>query len=135
MTPSRRLGADQSPCSAGRHGESFPDVTVEVGKTQRAPETAIANLIVRPQIYKRFRAIARHGIAIIAHPNPWGRSGWEDFSVIDDIDAVEVTNVFRDVAATGVYQDAVLHPWTDLDNYVESLNRDRRVTIVREFPA
>jgi len=37
------------------------------------------------------------------------------------------------VAASDVYQDSVLQPWTDLGDYVEPLNRDRRVTIVREF--
>jgi len=37
------------------------------------------------------------------------------------------------VAASGVYQPSVLAPWTDLDEYVESLNRDGQVTIVREF--
>lgn len=37
------------------------------------------------------------------------------------------------VAATNVYQDSVLQPWTDLAAHVETLNRDRRVTIVREF--
>ncbi len=38
------------------------------------------------------------------------------------------------VAATGVYQQAVLLSWLDLDEYVEELNRARRVRIVREFP-
>lgn len=38
-------------------------------------------------------------------------------------------------AASGVYQDSVLQPWTDLAQYVDALNRDRRVVIVREFPA
>ncbi|MDZ4781211.1 MAG: hypothetical protein SGJ19_13235 [Planctomycetia bacterium] len=38
-------------------------------------------------------------------------------------------------AAAGVYQDSVLRPWTDLNEYVTELNRARRVTIVREFPA
>ncbi len=37
------------------------------------------------------------------------------------------------VAASGVYQDSVLHPWTELGDYIETLNRDRRVTVVREF--
>jgi hypothetical protein len=39
------------------------------------------------------------------------------------------------VAASGVYQDAVLTPWTDLAEHVDRLNRDRAVTIVREFAA
>ena len=38
------------------------------------------------------------------------------------------------VAATGVYQDAVLCPWTDLSDYIAELNARRSVTIVREFP-
>jgi hypothetical protein len=38
-------------------------------------------------------------------------------------------------AASGIYQDAVLQPWTDLSSHVDQLNRDRTVTIVREFPA
>jgi hypothetical protein len=37
------------------------------------------------------------------------------------------------VAACGVYQDAVLEPWTDLGEYVAELNARRRVTIVREL--
>ncbi len=37
------------------------------------------------------------------------------------------------VAASGVYQDAVLLPWTDLASQVETLNAVRRVTVVREF--
>jgi hypothetical protein len=37
------------------------------------------------------------------------------------------------VAASGVYQQAVLAPWTDLAEYVEKLNTERRVTIVREW--
>ncbi len=38
-------------------------------------------------------------------------------------------------AASGVYQDSILRPWTDLTEYVAELNRARRVTIVRELPA
>lgn len=37
------------------------------------------------------------------------------------------------VAACGVYQDSVLQPWTELAEQVETLNRDRRVVIVREL--
>ena len=37
------------------------------------------------------------------------------------------------VATSGVYQDAVLAPWTDLDRYVDELNTERRVTVVREW--
>ena len=37
------------------------------------------------------------------------------------------------VAASGVYQQAVLRPWTDLAEYVEKLNAQRRVVVVREF--
>jgi hypothetical protein len=37
------------------------------------------------------------------------------------------------VAASGVYQDSVLAPWTDLAGYVDELNARRTVTIVREF--
>jgi hypothetical protein len=37
------------------------------------------------------------------------------------------------VAASGVYQDAVLLPWTDLASQVDTLNAMRRVTVVREF--
>lgn len=37
------------------------------------------------------------------------------------------------VAASGVYQEAVLQPWTDLAETVEELNARRRVVIVREF--
>ena len=37
------------------------------------------------------------------------------------------------VAAANVYQECVLQPWTDLGDYVAELNRDRGVTIVREF--
>jgi hypothetical protein len=37
------------------------------------------------------------------------------------------------VAASGVYQESVLEPWTDLADYVAELNERRRVTIVREW--
>jgi len=37
------------------------------------------------------------------------------------------------VAASGVYQDAVLSPWTDLAPYVDRLNAVGRVRVVREF--
>jgi hypothetical protein len=37
------------------------------------------------------------------------------------------------VAASGVYQDSVLQPWTDLAAHVDELNTQRRVEIVREF--
>ncbi len=37
------------------------------------------------------------------------------------------------VAASGVYQESVLRPWTDLQPYVDELNTQRRVTVVREL--
>lgn len=37
------------------------------------------------------------------------------------------------VAASGLYQDAALEPWTDLGPYLDELNAERRVTIVREL--
>lgn len=37
------------------------------------------------------------------------------------------------VAASGVYQDGVLAPWTDLSAYVDELNASRRVTVVRSW--
>ncbi len=37
------------------------------------------------------------------------------------------------VAATGGYGRDVLQSWTDLDEHVEPLNHDRRITITREF--
>jgi hypothetical protein len=37
------------------------------------------------------------------------------------------------VAASGVYQESVLQPWTDWRNYVNDLNAARRVVIVREY--
>jgi hypothetical protein len=37
------------------------------------------------------------------------------------------------VAASGIYQESVLRPWTDLQPYVNQLNTERRVTIIREF--
>ena len=37
------------------------------------------------------------------------------------------------VAACNIYQDSVLEPWTDLTDYVETLNRHRQVVVVREF--
>ncbi len=37
------------------------------------------------------------------------------------------------VAASGVYQEGVLSPWVDLAPYVDELNAQRRVTIVREI--
>ncbi len=37
------------------------------------------------------------------------------------------------VAASDVYQDSVLRPWTDLDEYVAELNEQRVVTVRREF--
>lgn len=37
------------------------------------------------------------------------------------------------VAASGVYQDAVLVPWCDLQDKVDELNRERRITIVRQW--
>lgn len=36
------------------------------------------------------------------------------------------------VAASGVYQDTVLAPWTDLD--VQPLNDERKLVVVRDFP-
>lgn len=36
------------------------------------------------------------------------------------------------VAAANVYQESVLRPWTDLGDYVDELNRHRRVVIVRD---
>ncbi len=38
------------------------------------------------------------------------------------------------VAASNVYQESVLQPWTDLGPQVAELNSRRRVTIVRELP-
>ncbi len=38
-------------------------------------------------------------------------------------------------AASGVYQDSVLQPWTDLAEHIVALNCNRSVAIVREFPA
>jgi hypothetical protein len=37
------------------------------------------------------------------------------------------------VAAHGAYQESGLQSWTDLAEHIEELNRNRRVTIVREF--
>ena len=37
------------------------------------------------------------------------------------------------VAASGVYQDSVLEPWSDLSSYVDRLNTQRSVTIVRQW--
>ena len=37
------------------------------------------------------------------------------------------------VAASGVYQDAVLAPWVDLQPHVAELNARRSITVVREF--
>jgi len=37
------------------------------------------------------------------------------------------------VAASGLYQPAALQPWTDLAEYVERLNAERRVVVVREL--
>ena len=37
------------------------------------------------------------------------------------------------VAASGVYQESVLEPWTDLAGCVDELNQRRRVTIAREW--
>ncbi|MGE0608404.1 MAG: hypothetical protein AB7O62_15010 [Pirellulales bacterium] len=37
-------------------------------------------------------------------------------------------------AAAGVYQEGSLAPWTDLAEWIEPLNRDRRAIIVREYP-
>lgn len=36
-------------------------------------------------------------------------------------------------AASDVYQNTMLQPWTDLDHYVAALNAERRVVIVREL--
>jgi hypothetical protein len=38
-------------------------------------------------------------------------------------------------AASDIYQDSVLQPWMDLSSHIDQLNRERAVTIVREFPA
>ena len=38
------------------------------------------------------------------------------------------------VAASNVYQESVLQPWTDLGPQVAELNSRRRVKIVRELP-
>ena len=37
------------------------------------------------------------------------------------------------VAASGAYQDSLLEPWTPLDEYVDRLNRQREVIVVREW--
>jgi hypothetical protein len=37
------------------------------------------------------------------------------------------------VAASGIYQEGVLQPWTDLQPRVDELNARRRLTVVREF--
>jgi hypothetical protein len=37
------------------------------------------------------------------------------------------------VAASGVYQESVLRPWTDLAEKVEELNARRRVVVERDF--
>ncbi len=37
------------------------------------------------------------------------------------------------VAASGVYQDAVLQPWQDLSEHVERLNCQQSVTLVRQW--
>jgi hypothetical protein len=37
------------------------------------------------------------------------------------------------VAASGVYQDSVLRPWTDLSEKVEELNAERRIVVERRF--
>ena len=37
------------------------------------------------------------------------------------------------IAASGVYQDAVLQPWTDLTSELYDLNRDRTLRIRRIF--
>jgi hypothetical protein len=37
------------------------------------------------------------------------------------------------VAASGVYQEAVLGPWTDLSDRVDELNERRRIVVVREI--
>jgi len=37
------------------------------------------------------------------------------------------------VAASGVYQESALRPWTDLEAYVAELNAKRRVTVAREL--
>jgi hypothetical protein len=37
------------------------------------------------------------------------------------------------VAAANVYQPSSLHPWTDLQAYVDELNARREVTITRTF--
>jgi len=36
------------------------------------------------------------------------------------------------VAACGVYQESAITPWLDLAQYIDTLNRERKVTIVRE---
>jgi hypothetical protein len=37
------------------------------------------------------------------------------------------------VAASGVYQDSALQPWLDLSAHIGALNRDRAISITREF--
>jgi hypothetical protein len=37
------------------------------------------------------------------------------------------------VAASDVYQDSLLQPWTDLSQYIAELNQTRQTTIVREL--
>ena len=37
------------------------------------------------------------------------------------------------VTASGVYQDSVLYPWTDLAEKVAELNAHRRVVVQRQF--
>ena len=37
------------------------------------------------------------------------------------------------VAVSGVYQDSVLRPWTDLSEKVAELNAHRRVVVERQF--
>ncbi len=41
------------------------------------------------------------GVAYLAHPNPWGRRGWEDWSLIEGVDGLEVVNMYTDLLDQG----------------------------------
>lgn len=75
---------------------------------------------------------------------PSGASGNASLRVTDTIELASPTLQIRRmafgadhqaayVAACGVYQPSVLHPWTDLAEHVEKLNSQRSIVIVREF--
>lgn len=69
---------------------------IALGTGERRLPHGIAPIVLARQV----RALG--GVTILAHPNPWGRRGWKDMSIIDHVDGLEITNTFTDLLDSGV---------------------------------